>query len=220
MLALLAASSGCLGFGGGQEVTPAQVDDAGGNGGSTTPTSSPTGTNTATGTGTRTATGSATDSATPTDPPTATDSPTETPTPTATTTDSPTPTSTPTPTPREAQAPPPGSLNVVGKDLEVFRTDGTPTATPSVTLRNTGEGNVVFTLIELRIDLFYSSRTTGRRDVGFGYVETEFDGLGPGQSGTVTGTITFDDSTVDGTENDDDYSMEFAYRRVRYTNPT
>lgn len=195
VLGLLAATTGCLGFGGDDEVTPERVTDSPS---SATPTRTPTEARTAVGTDTQTTTDTST--------PTATD----TPTPTA------------TPTPRDAQAPPVDALSLDGASVAASPADG-GTATAFVGLRNTSQtapdGPVRFVLVELRIDVFYESPLdAGPRRVASGYFERRFDEtpFGPSQRRTFGGRLPITDSRVDGTEPDRRFSVEFAYRRVRY----
>lgn len=210
VLGLLAATTGCLGFGGGNEVTPGEVTDSPSS--ASSPTDRPS---TASGTAASATDASATDASTPT----ATDSPS----PTATDSPTATPTETPTPTatPRDAQAPPPDTLSLSSTSLSVSGVDG-GTARAFVSLQNTSNQTdqpVQFTLVELRIDVFYDSPLTGQtRRVASEYFTGRFDSptFGPGQRRTIGGRLPITDSQLDGTEPDDAFSVEFAYRRVEY----
>ncbi|MFB6175923.1 MAG: twin-arginine translocation signal domain-containing protein, partial [Halobaculum sp.] len=195
LLALLAAGTGCLGFGGSNQVTPGDVE--------TSP-------------GAETATDTPSPTAPPTAPPSETPTATGTPSPTRTNTptDTATPTDTVSPTPtrtREAQAPPEGSLTLGEVTLTVEERRRTAQATVTVSL--SASGDVTFTLIELRVDLYYETPFGGRRQVGTGYIVAEDE---EGVSGTIEGTISFDDPKLDGSEPDSRYSVDLQYRRVRY----
>ena len=87
------------------------------------------------------------------------------------------------------------------------------------TSQNAPGGRVAFTLVELRLDVFYESPLyTSPRRVASGYVARRFDEepFGPNQRRTFGGRLPITDSRVDGTEPDDRFSVEFAYRRVVY----
>lgn len=222
LLALLAASTGCLGFGGGDQVTPQTVETSPGpasESATASPTAPPTDSPANTTTGTQTGTATRTETASPTPTQTDTESPTETvsPTPTATETDTPSPTPTasptptPTPTPRAAQAPPEGSLSLGEVTIEVEPDRRGAEATVTVSLSSSGE--VTFTVIELRVDLYYESLFRSRRKVGTGYIVAEDEG---GVGGTVAGVVDIDDGRLDGTEPEGRFSVELRYRRVRY----
>lgn len=215
MLALLAASTGCLGFGGGDQLTPETVEETP-SARTETGTVSPTDPPTEATSETATATTSPTETASPTPTETDTPSPTEAPSPTPTDPETPTSTRTPTPTPtpREAQAPPEGSLSLGQVTLEVR--EGGRSGEATVTVSLSSDSTVTFTLIELRVDLYYDRPFGDRRQVGTGYIVAEDE---EGVSGRISGTFTFDDRQLDGSEPERRYAIELQYRRVRYQNP-
>ena len=194
LLGLLAATTGCLGFGGNDEVTPGEVTDSP----AATPTASPTNTPVAT------------NSPSPDGSATATASPTET--------ESPTAMESPTPTPRDAQAPPPGSLALLNTQIFVRAVEG-GVADVFARLANTGEGDAAFRLVEMRFDLSYESPFTGRSEVvASGAFERRFDDdlLSPGDQTRIGGRLRLRDASLDGTEADRRFSLDVAYRRVVY----
>lgn len=204
VLGLLVATTGCLGFGGDDEVTPEAVTDS--------PAATPTASPTTTPTGNTSPTNTAAESSTVTDSPTPTESPTASPTPTES------PTVSPTPTPRDAQAPPPGSLALVNRRILVRPVDG-GIADVFVRLANTGAGEAAFRLVEMRFELSYESPFTGRRAVvASGVFDRRFDEnpLGPGDQTQIGGRLPIRDASLDGTEADRRFSLDVAYRRVVY----
>lgn len=199
ILGLLAATTGCLGFGGDNEVTPGQVTDS-----PSSPTEPPV---TETPTASPTPTGTETPTLSPTETQTATDTPTA----------SPTASPTPTPTARDAQAPPPGSLDLLRTSVNVLPSSP-PSASVSATLRNTGRGDAQFTLIELRFDLQYRNPATGQlRTVAVAYAEQYFeDSAFGGGTETIGSRLDLSDSGLDGDEPEADFSLDVAFRRVQY----
>ncbi|MEZ3114491.1 hypothetical protein RYH80_00935 [Halobaculum sp. MBLA0147] len=209
LLALLAASTGCLGFGGGNEVTPAPVTE-------TQPADTPTRTQTTTDSATATRTRTQTRTGSPTRTQTATDSPT------ATRTETGTPTATPTPTPRAAQVPPAGTLSVETLSTRAERRDGGGVALVDLAVSNTSGGSsgsdggsVTFTEITLRVDVFYEPIGLDRDRVGVGYVTSEFDRLSPGSRELLTAEVELDDD-LDGTESDGLFDAQHQVRSVVY----
>lgn len=207
LLALLAASTGCLGFGGGNEVTPAPVTE--------TPEED-TSTRTQTATDSPTATRARTQ--TRTESPTGTQTTTDSPTATRTATGTPTP----TPTPRAAQAPPAGTLSVETLSTRAEQRDGGGVALVDLAVSNTsggssdsGGGSVTFTEITLRVDVFYEPIGLEREHVGVGYVTSEFDRLSPGSRELLTAEVELDDD-LDGTESDGLFDAEHQVRSVVY----
>lgn len=195
LLGLLAATTGCLGFGGGNEVTPGQVTDSPAATRSPTPTEEPT----ATATETPTATASETPTATASESPTV----------------SPTPTATPTATARDAQAPPQGSLQLIRRSVSVFPSNP-PSAQVFATLRHTGD--VDFSFVELRFDLSYQSPFGGDSElVAVGYFHRAFgDQPFTGGTATVGGELSLAETGLSGDEPTDRFSLDFAFRRVRF----
>lgn len=100
--------------------------------------------------------------------------------------------------------------------MVVSRDDNYGEATVAVTLRNTGIGEVVFSLIELRVDLYYESVLVNRHLVTTEYLEREFDEFGPGSTETLSDEIRFQDTHVDGSEPDRNYSLDIQFRHVSY----
>ena len=211
LAALLGVGSGCLGFGSNNEVTPVSVDTTAPR--TPTPTATTTATATATESPTPAATSTTTDSPTPTATPTETDSPTPTATPTET--DSPTPT--PTPTPRGAQAPPPGSLAVELQSYNVRFSSGGPLCDVAISVQN--RGDVVFTVVDLRVEVRYDPIGGDRFLAGVGYVRQRFDGLGSGDGEQLAETFELTESRIDGREPEDQFELALQYRGVEYLEP-
>lgn len=207
LAALLGVGSGCLGFGGDDEVTPVPVDTTAPRTATTRPpTATPARTATRTPTATRTGTATETQTASPTATATQTPSPTETPTPSPTA----------TPTPRGAQAPPPGSLVADEPEFTVEATPDGPVCDVRVRLRN--RGDVVFTVVELRVEVRYDPVANDPFLAGVGYLRERFDGFGSG-SRQLADTFGLTDSRIDGREPDDRFDLTLQYRGVEYRAP-
>lgn len=148
---------------------------------------------------------------------TATQPPTETSTKAGT--ESPTSTRTASPTPQVAQVPPPNALDVVGVDVTVERGEAYAYAESTVELAN--RGAVTFTLLELRVDVFYQSRTQERTHVVSGYARERFsDGFEPGETVSLSPPRRqmryVPDGRAEKQTGSTGFSAEVAYREVHY----
>ena len=83
-----------------------------------------------------------------------------------------------------------------------------------VPLRN--RGDVVFTLVELRVELRYDPIARDAFLAGVGYLRERFDGLAPGDRRLLAETFRLTDSRVDGREPEERFELSLQFRSVEY----
>lgn len=149
---------------------------------------------------------------------TPTASPTSTPTesPTATSTEPPG-TATPAQTPVVAPVPPADTVSVRWTDVTLRDDDTYYYADTDVRLVN--HGKKTFTKVELRVDVYYESRTTDRTHVASGYAVSN-EPFSPDEKRTMSPPLRqmrfLPDGDLDDPPAESGFSAEVAFREVHY----